>query len=146
MVNRIEPQLPAHLMTTYSVRSPISTHFRAATCAEVECPNLEHGWRSVVDERTDLGQAQAYYIRHDSGRRFREEYQPDGLTSFTFEAGQQCFGKHQVRTARPEMYLVHGGDWRGNPRQDVRQHTSADDWIDDFAEHQQTLADRLAQG
>jgi hypothetical protein len=146
---RSPPQLPAHAMKTYSIVSPIATHWRKATCAEVNCPAHNAGWSTSIDERTDLGQGQAYYIRKQSGRRFTEtkdaEWSP---TVFTFPAGQTCFrsAEHRLPLERPALYYVTGGDWRGNPRGTQMRHRSGDDWVDDFAGHQQRLADRLGQG
>lgn len=145
--NRILPQLPAQAFKTYQIVAPVSTHFRDATCAEVDCAAYLSGWRTVVDERVDLGQGQAHYIRTESGRRFVEHRDEAGMTVFEFPAGQKCFRPHKARLDRPEIYVVTGGDWRGNPRGlEPRRHANADDWIDDFATHQQTLADRLNQG
>ncbi|MET8987759.1 hypothetical protein ABZW49_20120 [Nonomuraea wenchangensis] len=145
-LTRITPALPVQAFQTYQVVAPPATHWRAATCAEADCPAYLHGWRSVIDERTDLGQKQAHYIRRESGRRFAEDRDPAGLTVFAFEAGQRCFAPHQVRTARPEVYLVRGGDWRGNPTGQVRRHANAEDWVEDFQEHQGRLAETIERG
>jgi hypothetical protein len=150
-LNRIEPLGPASAYKTYSVAAPRSTHFRTATCKEVECDGYRFGFAAVIDETTELGQGQAYYIRKESGRRFREERLPDGRTMFTFEAGQQCFRSgdtaHMIRLDKPEIYVVRDGDWRGNPRgTEARQHHSADDWIDDMANHQDAIATRIQRG
>lgn len=155
---RIEPALPAHAYQSYALVSPISTHFRPGTCEEAGCEPHRHGWRTVVDEATELGQRQAHYIRRESRRRFREERDTAGLTVFTFEAGQACFtaangsydpkvAQHKVRVDREEFYFRRPGDWRGNPTGErPYRHTRADFWAEDFAEHQQQLADRLGQG
>lgn len=146
-LNRITPAMPPEAYKTYRILSPVQTHFRPATCEEANCLAHLNGWVSTIDESTVLGQQQAHYIRTQSGRGYREERLPSGLTQFTFEAGQRCFaGDHQVRLDRPELYLVQGGDWRGNPTGEHRQHQSARDWIDDFGEHQQTLADQQQKG
>lgn len=148
-LNRIEPKLPAGAMKTYGILAPASTHFRVATCAEIDCPPHLYGWTTTVDERTELGQSQAHYIRKQSGRRFTETRNALGLTEFTFEAGQKCFkaGDHQARLERPEIFVVRDGDHRGNPRGTAtRKHASAADWQDDFAHHQQTLADKFQEG
>lgn len=147
-LNRLAPALPVGAMKTYAIRSPRATHWRAATCAEVACPAYLNGWRTVVDEATELGQRQAHHVRKAAGRSYTEHRDEAGLTVFTFEAGQRCFAAdgHQAPTGRPELYVVRGGDWRGNPRGDVRKHVRAADWVEDFGEHQQQLADRLAQG
>jgi len=146
-MTRIEPNMPVTAYKTYRILSPQQTHFRPATCAEAGCTAYLHGWQSTIDETTVLGQQQAHYIRKQSGRSFTEERLPNGLTQFTFEAGQRCFaGDHQVRLDRPELYLVRGGDWRGNPTGEKRQHANAADWIEDFGEHQQRLADEMRKG
>ena len=43
-VNRILPALPVTAMKTYSIDAPMGTHFRAATCVEVECVHQEGKW------------------------------------------------------------------------------------------------------
>jgi hypothetical protein len=146
LVNAIEPELPAEAMKTYTLAMPLTTHWRPATCAEVDCPSYLSGWRTTVDERTELGQRQAHYIRHDRTRKHTEDRTETGLTMFTFEPGQRCFTAHRIRTARPQRHLVRGGDWRGNPRGEFREHTRPDDWVEDFAEHQDKLATRLERG
>ena len=138
-VNRLEPALPAQHMKTYSIVAPKGTHWRKATCAEVDCTAHAKGWKTVVDESTDLGARQAAYIRNTARKGHRESREA-GLTVFTFSAGTTCFTEHEVRTDRPEIYLVKGGDHRGNPRGDRTERTP-EAWVDDFASHQ----DRLAQ-
>ena len=143
---RIEPVLPVASMKTYGIVAPLATHYRAATCAEVECEAYTHGWLTAVNEVDDLGARQAHHIRRVAGRRFTETRRPDGCTEFRFEAGQKCFRAHQVPLEREPLYVVRGGDWRGNPRAESRQHARPADWVDDFAEHQDRLATRLQQG
>jgi hypothetical protein len=145
-INRPTPQLPAQAMKTYQLVAPITTHYRSATCSEVACPAHQQGWSTLVDETTPLGRRQAAYIRIQAGRQFTEERTPEG-TTFAFPAGQRCFRPHQVSLEREPLYIVRDGDWRGNPRgTKPRQHTRAENWVEDFATHQQTLADRLGQG
>lgn len=146
-LNRLEPKLPAHAMKTYSIVAPVESHFKKATCAEVGCQNYERGWKTEVDERSTLGQKQAQYIRSESGRHYTETRGENGVTTFTFEAGQRCFTVHQKRIDRPELYVVRDGDWRGNPRRtDVTIHKDASSWTDDFKTHQQRLADQIQKG
>lgn len=177
-LTRVTPRLPPQSVKTYQVTAPVSTHWRPATCAEVDCAAWRHGWRTVVDERTDLGERQAAYIRSTCvpdalaaspagrGRRryveHRDAHQVQdgtgppagvvaGLTVFEFPAGQVCFASgneaHRVPLERQPLYLVRGGDWRGNPRGTPgRQHARPEDWVDDFATHQQQLDDTLRRG
>lgn len=133
-INRIEPLLPAAAMQTYSIAAPLATHTRPATCAEVECLPYRNGWNTDVDEATVLGQQQAGYIRSQAGRAYTES-RIGNLTRFVFLAGQQCFAAHRVSLERPEIYLVKGGDWRGNPIGLTRRHTKPAHWVEDFAEH-----------
>lgn len=141
---RITPKLPAQSMKTYQIIAPATTHWRPATCEEVGCLNHRFGWQTVVDESIDLGQRQAHYIRNQSGRRYTEDRDAPGLTTFVFEAGQKCFAPHQVRLDRPDIFLVKDGDFRGSTN--PRQHVGPADWVDDFANHQQKLADEIEKG
>lgn len=145
-MGRIEPNMPVGAYKTYRILSPQQTHFRPGTCAEAECGPYLNGWQSTIDESTVLGGQQAHYIRKQSGRSFTEARLPNGLTQFTFEAGQQCFTEHQIRLDRPEVYLVRGGDWRGNPTGETRTHANAQDWVEDFGEHQLRLVDQMERG
>lgn len=133
---RIPPALPAAAMKSYTISMPASTHWRPATCEEAGCTQFLNGWQTSVDESTDLGQKQAHYIRHDRTRRHTEGHHGLGMTVFTFEAGQACFGAHRVRTGRPERFIEHGGDWRGNPLGlPPRVHASPDNWVESFQEN-----------
>lgn len=147
-MNRDAPVGPAQAYQTFAIHSPLATHHRPATCAEAECGAYMGGWTSLIDESTDLGQQQAHYIRSESGRAFTEEKRPDGLTAFTFEAGQSCFAtaSHTVPLERPELYLVRNGDWRPEGRGRVRQHSGPDPWLDEFQTNQEAVAARVNQG
>lgn len=138
--------MPAAAYQTYQISAPLQTHFRRGTCEEANCPALIFGWRSVIDERTQLGQMQAHGIRTLSGRRFGEERSPEGLTVFTFPAGQSCFERHYVRLEREEFFLRVGGDYRGNPRGEFYRHAGPGSWLDDFATHQDRIATRIERG
>ena len=142
--NRISPALPVHGYRTFQIVAPVSTHWRQATCEQANCPALQRGWTTTVDEQTDLGKQQAHYIRRESGRSFREERREDGLTSFRFSAGQDCFRPHKIRVDRDEIFIARDGDWRGNPTQSRRRYERADQWVDDFSAHQDNIA-RLHQ-
>jgi hypothetical protein len=133
------PAMPPSAYKSYVISAPLRTHWGPATCAAVDCGHYLGGWDSLIDERTELGQQQAWYIRKESGRRFTEERRPDGLTVFRFEAGQRCFQQHKARNMRPETYLERGGDWRGNPTGQRRVHARPDDWVESFALNQDRL-------
>jgi len=143
-INRIMPKLPVQAMTTYQVSMPMATHFRPATCQEVHCPHHEMGWRTVVDEDSDLGRKQAHYIRRLSERHFTEETTEVGLTAFTFPAGQRCFRQHNLPLDREEFFSKFQGDWRGQVGRLIR--LRPDDWLYDFADHQDQLAREIERG
>lgn len=136
--------LPVAAFQTFSIASPPATHSRAAECAEVECSAWAHGWKTSIDETTDLGTRQAQYIRAMSGRAFTESRNEAGLTEFLFKPGQKCFGEHRVSLERPELYVIRGGDRRGNPLREARRVGSAE-WIDRFATNQDRIR-RVREG
>jgi len=131
---------------TYQVQAPLITHWRLATCAEVDCPVYLNEWRIRVEGLTP---AQQHAIR-TSGRRFRVLDLGEGQTWWIFEPGQRCFRAHEHRlpVGRPNLYVVRDGDpWRGNPRgTPARRHTRPEFWVEDFAEHQQMLYDQWRRG
>lgn len=143
-MNRIQPAMPAAAYKTYQIAAPLGTHFRPATCAEVDCPDYLHGWRVRVENLTP----ELLHTARNCGRRYREVQVAQGETWLSFEAGQSCFraGEHRKRLERPELFIVRGGDHRGNPLGQSREHTRPEDWVEDFAEHQQGLADTQQKG
>lgn len=147
MTNRIAPQVGAEVYQTFQVTSPIATHTRKGSCEEAECPQYARGWRMKLDLTTDLGQKQAYYIKHSSGRSYKVVGQADGLVELEFSANQPCFQEHRVRLDRPEIYRVKGGDFRGNPlRTLTRVHKKAEYWVEEFAETQDKINRVIEKG
>lgn len=146
----IDGRLMPHEYQTYQIVAPPATHFRPATCAEIECPSYLHGWKTTIDPSTDLGAKQLDYITRRSGRAYVSEKLGTGLIEFTFEAGQTCFqaGQHRTRIDKPEIFVVREGDRRlrtGGHRRFTGAH-AAEDWRDHFANHQQGLRDVLERG
>ena len=144
-LNRLQPQGSAQDYKTYQLLQPLATHFRPATCEEVGCPAYLHGWKTVIDESTELGQRQAHYVIHDSGRRFVREpvMSGQGPVTYTFEAGQQCFRQHHEPLEREPLAIVKDGDWRASTN---ARHLRPDDWVDDFANHQDRLNTQRERG
>jgi hypothetical protein len=133
---------------SYQISAPVKTHWRDATCEEVGCPNYTYGFQVEIDETSPLGQFQADYIRKDRERSFTEEPgELAGMTVFTYPPGNRCFGqKHRKRIERDEIFLITGGDFRGNPRGTPAQVLRSDQWVDDFATHQDHLLDIAKRG
>lgn len=146
-VNRVTPRLDAGHMQTYQIVAPLETHWRPASCEEVSCPQAERGWKMRIDLSTDLGQQQAHYIKHLSGRKYRAEKVGDQLFELTFASGQPCFTEHKARLDRQEKYLVRGGDHRGNPRGTAsRVHSRPEHWIEDMQENSDRINRTIEKG
>ena len=135
---------PAQAFQTFSIVSPPATHSRVAECQEVECSAWAHGWKTTIDEATQLGQSQAGYIRAHSGRAFTESRTPEGLTEFIFKPGQKCFGEHRVSLERDELYIIRGGDRRGNPLREVKR-VGSEEWVDRLGTNQERIR-RVREG
>jgi hypothetical protein len=141
---RINPHGTPDAYKTYSLAAPISTHRRPAGCQEVNCDAYTNGWQSIIDTATQLGGQQANYIRLHSGRHFTTSQVGDVVT-FTFPAGQRCFTQHTVPLDREPLLSIRAGDWRGNPSGWART-VGIEDWVGDFAAHQEALKDQLERG
>lgn len=141
---RLAPLAPAHAYQTFQIASPLETHWRPATCAEVDCAQYLNGWRVRVE---GLSEADVYAIA-GSGRRYDRHDVAEGETWLVFSPGQACFraSEHKLPLGRPELFVVRGGDWRGNPIGDVRKHTRPEDWVDEFANHQDRVARAAQEG
>lgn len=126
--------LPAHAFKTYSVKMPIASHFRPATCADVECRAMTYGWKTTIDITKELGQKQSHYIEHQSGRRFIKHALGQGMVEYSFPPGQRCFGRHVMSLEREPLFIVRNGSRRA-ARGDVRRHANGDDWVDDMSAH-----------
>jgi len=137
--------LPPTAYQTYTIAVPLATHWRPATCEEVDCPHYLQGWRTIVP--TDSPQAE--YIRHDRTRSWTEERgTADGLAAFTFPPGQRCFGasSHKTWNGRPERFIQRSGDHRANPDGRVIEHSGPSPWVDSFGENQERLAEAQGRG
>jgi hypothetical protein len=139
----IMPKAGPEAYKSYSWRQPLETHFRRASCEETRCQQFVHGWVSVVDLATELGQHQHHFITHDRERQHTAE-QAGTLVSFTFPPGTRPFDSPKHEHRKPIGYdpimLVTGGDFRGNPRRTPPVVMRPQDWVDDFATHQDRLA------
>lgn len=137
----VQPQMPPGAYQTYQLFQGRDTTMRAA-CQQVGCQAWLHGWDTILDETNADQKIMADYIRHTSGRTFKETRTDTGLTVFRFEPYQRCFAEHRTR---PVRHTVWRGDFREN-QGGLRVHTRGEDWVEDFAEHQQNVADRIEKG
>ena len=154
-MGRIEPLMEPGAYKTYAMVSPLATHFRPATCAEVDCPHYLNGWGVRIHQLPAEDQAAVRQATYETqGRRYRYAYEEREMTAgetwLLFKPGQPCFKarEHRARVDdRPPLYIVRDGDHRGNPRgTKARLHQRPENWVEDFAEHQQKLADEIEKG
>lgn len=127
--------LPVQNLQTFTVDTPPATHWRPATCAEVDCGQYLNGWAT----RLHQGDARRIHLVRTSGRRPARVYHEAAEIVFVFEAGTPCFQAHthRVRLDRPELYIVKAG----TPRQfigELRRHTRPEHFVEDM--HEQTDA------
>lgn len=137
-MNRIPPQGQVQDYKTYQIMSPLRTHHRKATCAEVNCPDYLSGWRVRIEGLP----ADMLHTAKTCGRKFTELHVTENENWLVFEAGQPCFraGQHYKLLDKQEIFIVRDGDWRGNPTGNVRRHTRPEHWVEDMTEHQDKLA------
>lgn len=142
----LDPKLPPSLRVSHVLAAPLATHWREATCREVECKGYREGWRTTVTADSP----QALYIRTHSGRRFRESVPAAGMVAFDFPPGQTCFAAsktpHKIRLDREELFGRRGGDHRGNPTGERTRFATPEDWRDDLGEHLDNLRDAIERG
>lgn len=129
----MRPQKSPYQFKTHAVRSPLATHFRRATCAEVACKAYREGWTFHKEALSP----EILYIATHSGRRYQTVQIAPGQTMLVFEAGQTCFDfqSHVVSLDRPEFYFVGRGDSSVFQPRKARQHANVTDFMDDFATH-----------
>jgi hypothetical protein len=144
----IHPAAGPEAYKSYAMRAPISTHWRQASCEEVDCESFLQGFVTTVDLTTELGQRQYDYLSHDKERSYHMQRVSETLVKFVYGPGNRCFSSNKHRTAigRPPRLLVVGGDWRGNPRREKRVHRNIDDWVDDARNHQDKIARIIQRG
>lgn len=138
---RLDPVMPVHSYKTYQFSQRPDVLIKVA-CEQIGCPAWANGWETTVDEATDHGRTAAHYIRTQAGRTFRESRTAAGLTVFRFDSRQRCFAEHK---SQPETFGVWGGDWRQNLGT-IRRHSRGIDWVEDFAEHQDRIAEQIERG
>lgn len=142
---RLAPKMAPAAYRSFEVHSPLATHYRNASCAEVECQQHAVGWTSTLDLSTADGRRWGNAIAR-SGRRYTTSTH-GLLTTFTFPAGQKCFkAPHKVPTGRPEIYVVRDGDWRGNPTGRVDRVEEPMEFVERMAENLDVLSSTINRG
>lgn len=143
-MNRVAPIGQVQEYRTFQIAAPLKTHWRPATCVEVDCPQYEKGWQVRVENLTP----EMLHAAKTSGRKYTELHVTEGETWLVFESGQACFraSQHRIKLDRQELFVARDGDWRGNPSGNVRRHTRPEFWIEEMNENQGKLADIRQRG
>jgi hypothetical protein len=150
--NRLAPDAGPEHFKSYSARSPLGTHWRPATCEEFECDSFMCGFVLTIDLSTELGQKQWHYVtKVDKERSYSIQRPSESIVKVIYGPGNPCFepyrSNHRVPIGRPPFYLVAEGDWRGNPRRlPPYRHRRVEDFVDDFANHQDKISTALQRG
>jgi hypothetical protein len=150
-VSVIAPQADPRAYRTFRVTAPVSSHWHRVSCEEYQCPDYRNGFFIDVDLSTDLGKAQYDYLsKKDKKRKGTMQRMTWTVVRFTYPPGSRPFDgnshEHYQPIGRPPYYLVHDGDWRGNPTGFKRFFQKAEDWIDMSANHQDQIATQLQKG
>jgi hypothetical protein len=148
IVSRFKPAGPVSAYKTYAMNRPHDTHSRPATCEEIDCDFWRHGWVTTLDISTTEGQFHFETAKAASRTRpYSLQRVTDHLLKLLYKPGTPCFkaSQHRVPVERPSIFVVRDGDFRGNPtgRRRVRR---AEDWVDDFANHEDRLETARQRG
>lgn len=132
----LQQSAEARWFHNYAIRAPQATHWRKATCEEVDCEAYQNGW-TLREEALDDGLR--YAVLH-SGRRYRRVQITAGETYLVFDAGQPCFKAlaHRVRLDREALFLRGRGTYRNFHIQTAKRFRPAD-----FVEDMQAKFDRV---
>ena len=102
----------------WRIETPRSSHYRTASCAEVNCPNYYKGFYIVLPTTMIV---QIIAIR-ESRMQYTEEEMEGGLIRFVFAPGQECFegqaGNHQSNLEREPIFKKNGRIQEVNQWQD----------------------------
>lgn len=142
---RIDPKGPQSAYQTFRVKQPLKTHFRRATCKEIDCERYLKGFKINTDPRTPRGQRQAFLIRQE-GIRFVTAKQSDGTVDYIFPAGQSCFEMHFRSLFREPLTAITRGDWRTPRARREPRVMPVGEWLNRFQEHQGAIATMMSRG
>lgn len=141
---RPRPKMATSNYLTYCIRQPMITHFRPATCAEVDCGAWRGGWQLRVEQLTP----ELLRAARNSGKRYREMTVTEGETYLVYEPGQACFDSvnHRLPLERPAFFYEGRGDFRSFTIRRARQHANAEDWADSMAHHLDHVRSEIQKG
>lgn len=144
--------LPPNLKN-YVILAPRKTHFRPATCAEVQCNRFMNGWETHLDVSTKDGLEAAEWIEAGKHGNKYTKWRAEGSTIvvYRFPPFQPyIFGiqhrEHVVKTDRPELFGVRDVSTGFDLKLHQGAESGARDWVDDFATNQGKVAQKAQEG
>jgi len=111
-------------------------------CNGPHCGSYTHGWQTLVDVGTELGQRQARFIIDQSDRHWTAKQVGTAVT-FTFPAEQQCFTEHRIQIERPSLCTIKTGRIETYTRPTV---IGGSEWLDRFGQNQLNLKEMIERG
>jgi len=118
----------------FRAKSPILTHWRKATCSEIDCPHYLLGWVTTLETNPSdkRGQLMLWDARN-SGRQYRA-VKEGPLTRFYYGPGQTCFriSQHRKKLERDPIFSEKTGPVATGPMEPHR-------WLDNFGNHLERL-------
>lgn len=144
----IVPMLPPGAMQTFEVDAPLATHWRAATCEEVECMAYAQGWTSdVLPNSIEEARILKAYDAEIRRGAVTTSLTAEGFTRYHFPPGTPCFRRvfHKLPLERDAIFTVRSGDWRGTDGV-IRTFDRGEQWVDAFANHQDNIAKLIERG
>lgn len=143
-----QPTLPPQAMVTYEANAPLDTHWRAATCAEVECKAYLQGWTSdMFPNSADEARILKIYEAEIRKGQITTSLTPEKFIRYHFPPGTECFRRiwHRLPLERPALFTVRTGDFRGTDGV-IRTFKDGEQWVDAFATHQDKIATEVNRG
>lgn len=148
-------RLPAHRRKTFVYDTPSDTHYRKATCAEVECSKYANGFAIPITPSQDieafegtLKQAGYTFARGEGPEHLAAEY-PAGTRWLVFPPEQRCLesfkNPHRIALDHDPIVSIRGGDFRMFTG-DNQHFNRVDDWVDALQESTQRLHEEIEKG
>lgn len=132
---------------TFEISAPLPTHWRPASCEEVECRAFMRGFKIELDASTDEGARALADIAAVYGKAWMTRIGPT-MVRFTAPPGTPCFrrAQHRLPLERDPLFRLKDGA-PGQYRRGMRSVIMNEgEWLDRFAEHQGSIADARQRG
>lgn len=147
---RVAPRMAVQQYQTFSVHMPAESHWRPASCEEVDCPKWRNGWKTSFVPGTADGDKIRFFIKNSTIKRTYTVVRLADRTEVVFPAGMECFKqdhpstRHRLPIPKPQIHVVRGGDWRASTTE--RKVVKAPEWVDRFATNQDKLKTLIERG